>query len=381
MIDTIDLLIPMDKLKFFSGAWDLNSRTAQYEKFVKNPSRKDLEKWSYMPRLTGYKRKGLDKSKNVRIEFSVPKLLFLNNLDEVQQSDFSLVIDALQERLRAMRILASRDVLENASVSTVHFSKNILLEDGYTASYIISELNKVNMTKCFDFTRTRYINDGESLYAHSTSHQFVVYDKIADLRKGDKRAIDNEQTKYQKSLTAHINNRSTEVLRFEIRLGNKQKMNKLFEDLGYGKNLSFKEVFNEKLSKKVVVSYWEKLIKERHAGLFSLPFTTKDALRTLFLNDESIKPKQTIYLIGLLALAKDEGGMGALRSILSKKLHGRTWYRFIKDLETASGIVSQNKVRSWVVQIDTKLTEFKPYRHRKAETSLSTDKDLLCKVL
>ena len=82
MLDTINLLIPRDRLDCSTGTWSLNSRTPQYEKFVKNPSKKDLEKWSYLPRLTGYKRKGLSEERSVRIEFSIPKLLFLNNLDD-----------------------------------------------------------------------------------------------------------------------------------------------------------------------------------------------------------------------------------------------------------------------------------------------------------
>ena len=365
----------MDKLKFPTGVhtWDLNSRTEQYDRFVRNPSKKDLEKWSYLPRLTGYKRKWLDdKDKNIRIEFSVPKLLFLNNLDEVQQSDFPLVVDALQKRLNAMGITAEKEILENASVSSVHFSKNIQLEDGFTASYVISEMNKVNITKCFDFARTRYINDGESLYAHTTSHQFVVYDKIADLKKGSKRAIDKEQPKYQRGLFADFQNKPVEILRFEIRLGSKPKMNKLFQSLGYGKNLTFKDVFNTELSKKVVISYWEKLIKERSFGLFALPFSTKDALRTLFMADKEMGPKQAVYLIGLLMLAKDEGGIRALRSILAKKSHQQTWYRLMKDMRTASEMITKNKVRSWVVQIDRKLAEFEPYKHAQTKEELST---------
>ncbi|MEW6617365.1 MAG: hypothetical protein AB1333_03015 [Patescibacteria group bacterium] len=368
MIDTINLLIPMDKLRFSVGAWDLNSKTAQYQKFVRNPSKNDLEKWSYLPRLTGYKRNGLGKEKNIRIEFSIPKLLFLNNLDEVQQSDFPSVINMLQERLNAMGVIADKEVLENASVSSVHFSKNIQLRDGFTVSYVISEINKVNITKCFDLAQTRYINGGESLYAHTTSHQLVIYDKIADLKKEDKRAIDKEQPKYQRSLFEDLKEGSVEIIRFEIRLGSKQKMNKLFEQLGYQKNLIFKDIFNSDLSQKVMIYYWNRLIKERSLGLFALPFSMKDALRILFVGNKKIRPKQAIYLIGLTTLAKDDGGFRMLRSILSKKSNCRTWYRFMRDVQTANKIITNNKIRNWVIQIDEALAEFEPYKYKKLST-------------
>jgi hypothetical protein len=95
------------------------------------------------------------------------------------------------------------------------------------ASHLISEMNKVNLRKTFDLARTRYINDGQSLYAHATTHQLVIYDKIADMGKDKKRAIDKEQPMYQQSLFSKIkkDNAMIEVIRFEIRLSHKPKMN------------------------------------------------------------------------------------------------------------------------------------------------------------
>ena len=89
----------------------------------------------------------------------MPKILFLNNLKELQDSDFDRVVDTLIERMSIMGVLIDRESIINASVSAIHFSKNIVIEDGYTVKYIISELHKVNMRKSFDFTKARYIND------------------------------------------------------------------------------------------------------------------------------------------------------------------------------------------------------------------------------
>ncbi len=127
MIDTICLLIPKDKLTIVNlsdygvPAWSLHSKTDQYDKFVKNPSKRDIDSGLYFPRLTGYKRKGFGQDANVRIEFSVPKLLFLNNLDELEERDFKKVIAVLQDRLKTMGIIVTNLILENASVSSVHF--------------------------------------------------------------------------------------------------------------------------------------------------------------------------------------------------------------------------------------------------------------------
>jgi len=375
MIDTVCLLIPKDKLTVLDlssygvPTWNLHSKTDQYDKFVKNPSKRDLDSGLYFPRLTGYRRKNYGQDANVRIEFSVPKLLYLNNLDELEDKDFSQVIEMLQARLKTMGIVAKKSILEKASVSSVHFSKNIQVEDGYTVTHLISEMNKVNLRKSFDFAKTRFMNDGQSLYAHTTAHQLVIYDKIADLGKDKKRAIDKDQNPYQRSLFAELNKdpELNEVIRFEIRLNHKQKMNKVIEELGYAKNPTFKEVFSTELSKKVVNSYWQKLIKERNLGLFSIAISVKDILRILFMADKKLKPKQAIYLLGLFQLARDENGMRQLRTIISKRSHDRTWYRIAKDMQQASELITKNKLRDWVTQLDKKLADYKPYKTKKYE--------------
>ncbi|MEN9881028.1 MAG: hypothetical protein RLZZ308_211 [Candidatus Parcubacteria bacterium] len=200
MIDTICLLIPKDKLTIVERPdvqnWDLQSQTSEYHKFVKNPSKRYKETGRYYPRLTGYKRKFREEA-NVKIEFSIPKLLYENNLDEVKEQDFTVVVERLQSRLDDMGVMVNKNIIERASVSSVHFSKNIILQDGYTVSQVISELNKIDLRKSFDFAKARFINDGQSLYMHTTSHEFTIYDKLADMKKDKKRAIDKDQTMIQ----------------------------------------------------------------------------------------------------------------------------------------------------------------------------------------
>jgi hypothetical protein len=372
MIDTVCLLIPKDKMNYLLGvsSWELYSKTNQYEKYVRNPKKAEKETGLYFPRLTSYRRQ-FCQSENVRMEFSAPKLLYLNNLDELEEKDFPLVIEALQKRLETMGVIASKSILENASISSVHFSKNILLQDGYTANHLISEMNKINLRKNFDFAKTRFMNDGQSLYAHTTSHQLVVYDKIADLGKNKKRAIDKDQTHYQMCLFKEFSKESElqEIIRFEVRLNHKQKLNKLLETLDYQKNPTFKDIFNTTMSQRIVTDYWKKLIKERNLGLFSMSLSIKDILQTLFLADKKLKPKQAIYLLGLFMLARDENGMRQLRTIVSKRARDRTWYRLAKDMQQSSELITKNKVRDWVTQIDKALEYFKPYKIKNYEKS------------
>ncbi len=368
MIDTVCLLVPKHKLYFLSGisSWDLYSKTDNYSKFVRNPSKAEKETGKYFPRLTGYSRR-FGQDANVKMEFSVPKLLYLNNLDELENKDFPEVIDTLRERLKDMGVIISKSLLENAPISSVHFSKNILIEDGYTVNYLISEMNKADLRKSFDFAKTRFMNDGQSLYAHTTAHQMVIYDKIADLKKGKKRAIDKDPTLYQQSLFTELSGHKNfsemkEVIRFEIRLNHKQKLNKVLENLGFKKNPTFKDVFSSEMSKKIVSDYWNTLIKERNLGIFSISLSFKEILQILLVSENMIGPKQAIYFLGLFVLARDGNGMRELRNIISKKAHDRTWYRISKDVRSANELITKNKLRSWVTQIDRKLSDYKPYK-------------------
>ena len=369
MIDTVCLLIPKEKMTYLVGvsSWDIYSKTDEYTKYIRNPSKAEKDTGKRFPRLTGYSRR-FSQDANVRIEFSIPKLLYLNNLDELEEKDFPSVIETLQERLKTMGVIVTQSVLQNASVSSVHFSKNIKLENGYTASHIINEISKIDLRKSFDFAKARFINNGQSLYAHTKAHELVIYDKIADLGKDKKRAMDKDQTLYQRSLFSELKKEEMlEIIRFEIRLCQKQKMNSVLEKLGYQKNPLFKDVFNKEMSQKVVTDYWKKLIKERNLGLFSISLSLKDAIRTIYLADSKLKPNRAIYLLGLFMLGKDESGMRELRSIVSKKCNVMTWYRIAKDMQHAGELITNNKLRDWVTQIDKTLEDYKTYKIKNYE--------------
>jgi hypothetical protein len=365
MIDTVCLLIPKEEMRYPAGIgrWDLYSKTEIYSKYIRNPSKTEKETGQYFPRLTGYKRM-FGQDANIRIEFSVPKLLYLNNLNEVENDDFNEVVNTLIARLKTMGIIVSSNVLERASVSSVDFSRNILIKSGYTVNHLISEINKINLRKSFDFTRSRYINDGQSLYAHTKSHQLVIYDKIADLGKTKSRAIDKDYNVGQRQFFRELDEKEKlkEIIRFEVRLNQKQKMNKILKDLGYKENPTFKDVFDSEISQKIIRSYWEGIILEKNLGLFSLELGAKDILQRILLEVSEIRPNKAIYLLGLILLSRDENGVRQLRAMISKKCSDRTWYRIVNDLNYANEIVAKSGLRDWVIEINENLSRYTPYK-------------------
>jgi len=369
MIDSICLSVPCSEVKDIEPstqsitAWELHSKTKRYTKYVKNVAVTKTE--IYYPRLTRY-GKWFNQVPNVRIEFSVPKLFFQNNLDELADADFPKVISILQRRLQEMDVSITQDALINAVVSGVHFSKNIVLENGYTTGHLISEMNKIDLRKVFDFTRAKYTNNGQSLYVHATSHELIIYDKVADIQASEKRAIDRGQSVHQRSIFAGIEKKDLpEIIRFEVRLVRKPKMNSVLEKLGYKKNPKFKDVFNSALSQKVVFLYWQEIIKTGGSALFTIPLSNKDVLQTIFMAHKDMKAKQGIYLAGLSIIARD--GMRELRSAVSKQSGERTWYRIAQDVKLVSELIDKNRVRDWVQQVDSKLKDYKIYKTKNYE--------------
>ena len=372
MIDTIILTIPRDQIRMLSPdgkhipSWDLHSKTTNYSKYVKNATSNDSKNGKYRPRLTGVKRRvyGDFYSSFLKIEFSVPKLLFGNNLSELRETDFLEVISILKERLIEVGVLVTDRDLRYASVSAVHFGKNIKLSDGYTASYVTKELSKININKKFDLSKTSFRNEGQSLQGYTRAHSVVFYDKISDLGKSKKRAIDKDQIPNQLSLFSDIklNRPSLEVLRFEVRLCQKQKLNSILRKVGFKKDPTFEDIFDSELWKSVLKLYWEQMIKDENLFLFSNKVEPKELLEDLLKKYPNSKAKEYIFLVGLDALCKSSGGIRDLRSILEAKVSQRSWYRITDGIKKLGKTVKRRMISGWVRQIDDSLNEFKSYR-------------------
>jgi hypothetical protein len=343
--------------------WNLQSSTPAYQKLVKNPSKRGTESGLYFPRLTGYRRKtgkGEDSS-TIKIEFSAPKLLYKNNLDELTDAQFGEVIETLRDRLDRMGVVISTADLKQAEVRSIHYSKNIDLRGGYSSRYVIGEIGKINLDRRFDMTKTRYMNEGQSFYAYSVSHSIVLYDKIADLNRGEKRAIDKDPTRYQRGLFDRLKNQS-EVLRFEVRLSHARKMNSLLKSLGFPEKPRFQDVYSSSKAVAILTHYWKTMMADNTLPLFAHTSTARDLFRQILFTQKNAKRKTAIYLTGLLLLSQEPGGMRELREVLSKRVHDRTWYRLVSDLRRISANLANQTQRDWYDQVEVALTSYQPYR-------------------
>ena len=365
MIDTVILTLEGNRYLIAENPhvfsrWSLHSKSGHYEKHVINESAIQKCDGIYRPRTRTIKRAG---TRLLQIEFSIPKILYGNNLDEVGEKDFDEVIEILKKRLEDFKIITTIDALRSAAVSSFHPSKNIVLSGGYTSQAVIKELSKVNLTKRMDLNRDSFRNNGHSLQYYTNSHSFVIYDKIQDLKKPKKRAIDKDQTLRQLSLFDDIQQRERkEILRFEVRLSRKVKVNSIMDKMGYNKNPTFKDIFSKKVCQEVLMLYWQELIAEKNLFLFSISSSPKQTFEKIRKHYLSIKPKEIVYLVGLQQLCQDGNGIRDLRNLVEKKASTRTWYRLTKDMKKLNDVQEISECHKWVDQIQKQLHDFKSLR-------------------
>ncbi len=371
MLDTVVLNVPRGSYKLRPEAFTPNAIILRMSgnylvKCVNNPSAADKKAGIYRPRLTLMKRMTRNGSEiPLKIEFSVAKMLYGNNVDEVEEIDFEKVISALHEAMIEMQVYVSHENLRNAKVSAFHPSKNVRLTDGYTSSFVITELRKVDVSKKMDINRDSFRNSGHSLQFYTNSHSLVVYDKVYDLKKPEKRAMDKNQNSLQLSLFDTLTKKKkTEVLRIEARLAKKVKMNAILRGLGLKENPTFADVFKKNVCQKILLNYWDEIIVGKNLFLFDVESNPKKTLDSIFKNKPKIKPKDALYLVGLRVLSK--GGIRDTRSVVERYSTPRTWYRIAKDLKFLDDISSKT-YHGWVRQIKDALDDFVPFRISTAE--------------
>ena len=370
MIDTIVLTIPYGKYKIISPERFhphpniLFNTGKSLVKCANNPTKEDKNNDIYKPRLTLMKRwsvRGLEIT--LKIEFSAPKILFNNNADEIAEHDFEDLIIAINRALVTMGIAIAHQSLKDASVSAIHFAKNILITDGYTAQGIIKEINKINLNQKLDIARVTFINDGTSLQCYSKSHSLVIYDKVSDMNKAKKRPIDTDQSIFQLSLwdVAQTSNKRLEILRIEARLSKRQKLKQILNAIGHGDCLTFQSVFRKDVCQKAVLYYWDKIVLRENLFLFDMNNKPVIALQEALKEDLKLKPKEAIYLVGLNLLCK-EGGIRTLRSIIVRSSHQRTWDRIITGVKKLNRNTNIKNCHGWIKQVADQLRTFEPFK-------------------
>lgn len=366
MLDTVILTIPEKEYTITDpGRFQPNAdyiRKCYLVKGVNNPTLQEKSDGIYRPRLTIMRRPAsLHYGQDIplRIEFSAPKLLFGNNIDELEEKDFDSIVATLRYRMKKMGVETTADAIQKAKVSAMHVSKNIRLKE-YTSRHVIGEIGKVNVNRKIDIGMTRFKNSGKALYFHTNTSQFVLYDKIADMDRQKGRAADKDQTQKQFEIFDQLqtSKNDIEILRLEVRLSNPQKLNSILKQLGYKQPPTFEYIFNKELCQKIMRLYWSGIVSKQNYFLFDTDNSPQKLLRKIIAGYDT-GPKQYIYLVGLKTLCKDADGIRGLRLCLEKNCSPKTWSRIAKDFDILNSLNSGRDYQGWLKQINYDIDEFK----------------------
>ena len=259
MIDTIVLLIPSSCFEIIDA--DAFSPSAKFlvkqaEHLFKNgdntASSKAIllgkagkseyvirhEKGSNKPRITLTARKlhhtsgGVHRTSTsiaIKVECSLPKLMFGNNFNELSDSHFDSIIDRLHKEL-SLYIKIDKNDIKKASIPIIHYGKNILLTDGSTPSFVIRTLERANIARYIDKSQTEYRNEGSLVRYRTNSYELCFYDKLKDLEQSKK----SEKKAFEKNSTSQVHildkiPQNTQILRMEVRLCNKSTISNIFK--------------------------------------------------------------------------------------------------------------------------------------------------------
>ncbi len=326
-----------------------------------NPTPNELKRGIYKPRLTVTKRINREGNFEIplKIEFSIPKLLYGNNFDELTDADFSAVIQKLKTVLKEMGVYLFEKNLINAPVSSVHYSKNIALTDYTTPYTYLSQLTKLNINKRLDTNRTDFRNEGHSFKYRANSFEIVFYDKIKDLQQAkvsEKRAEEKDNALQLGLFDMLTKQKPLEVLRVEIRLNKRQKISQILKVIGKEVEPTFTSIFSQDTARKVLLHYINE-IEEAYPPLLSYQYDSPKKFFTGFLTaNPKVKLTPALKMLGLRVLL-EEIGVREFRE-MTKRYGNSVWYSLNKEMKNLS---KTDEVGVFSL-LRKQITEFKPLK-------------------
>lgn len=318
MIDTMRAVIPYNRIsitnpKRFGGELELQAFEGYTEKSMNNnPTDEDIRDYDYMPRMTLISSKyGICNShKNLYIECSLPKILFGNSIEELDDNDFDEMILSLRTKMDLMGVYSLAEDIKNAYVQRVDCSKNFIIDTN--PLFVIKCLSKIKHDSRLEFRHRDYQNGGKSITWSAEKYHMSVYDKLEEIKNCFQfdAGLLNDEHRNGKDIYNYLRSQNKYILRYEICL----KRDKLEE---FCKKATLKNVFNAEFSKNVLSRY----IPNMNRQLKTFNINTED-IAVMLDAIRAVYPGKTensvMSLLGYI-IAVNKYGYTFVRSAQSKK--------------------------------------------------------------
>jgi len=229
---------------------------------------------------------------------------------------------------------------------------------------VMNELRKCDLPQRLDLSQTDYRNEGHAIRYHTNSFQVAFYDKVKDLQKArvsEKRAIENA-SRCQLDLFAKAGSlpKQLEVLRMEVRLGNRRAIRKLLKEIESGAEPEFEALFSETIARSALLQFWQHVRCQLPITGLAVALKSEDVLQGLIGKANGRpRPAKLLQRLGLTLLVESVGPRGA-QALLSRYCSPRTWQRVKRDMR-GLGLIGTGSFNA-LGQVDSGLRAFRPLR-------------------
>jgi hypothetical protein len=336
-------------------------------RFVLHPKHQE----KYLPRVEVFEtltedRKGIRYI--LKIEFSVPKLLYWNSLQEVVEGDMQKVLSALKSALKSVAITIEIDVLTSAIVASVHACKNVPLPKSIRMREIINELAKMDINKAFDISDKQCKKGARVLNIYSGTIDWSFYDKISDSLRPKNKRNDKNHIDHERAFIERYELQDQEVFRYEYRIKKTQTVKREINALlgrEYQTQVLFKDLFTPSLMKTLVLNSWHSLI-ERPENQLSL-FGPLDKLGLLLhilseakkRGEKAHSMNSALISYGLATAIKDHGAK-EVRGAIFDVWNTDHPERLTKKIELAAELTKGLPYSNNIAFLNTALEKFSP---------------------
>lgn len=388
MLDTVTLKLTYPDFRvtspsLFRPALNIESRPSissyqfrpnSYTKYVQNPSMQDRQAEIYKPRLTAYQRSPeLGKTTyDLHVELSIPKLLFGQSVQELDDNDLPRAVALIHRRLHMMGIETTEDAIRRSVVVKAHFGKNIALPYPITAQDAINELSKADIGRGKDINMRHYGNGGQSLYFYASSYNVIFYDKLRDIATPTNKAVDKDKFKPEKLfLKSLAKDQEQDILRFEVRFTKQQSVD-AFISKAVGqkiKGISFEKLFDKSLCQKVLLRTWAEIVGKPGSQLAFKTETSAEEIFAAMIKDLDPKKKiahslnKLLIDFGLYTLISQYGIRGT-RDKIERNWTPKSWNRLYKRIEKSAVILKGIPTSKTISDIQSALEAFEKYNWR-----------------
>ncbi len=299
--------------------------------------------------------------KILRIDMSVPRLLFGNTLEEADETCFDSVIYKIQRQAMYKNISIPTASIENALPYYVEIGKNMPISTKHCSLAMLSRLGNCLAQRTNRVGKVKYYSDigreGLKVSVWCPKREVYFYDKTAkELCHGGKHNMGNQE------MFEWMLNEGWNVIRYEVKFENSDTVNR--ELMRFNTVPTFKNLWNARLVQAILLDYWDKLsvtlppIRSRQAGLIKAIYTA--------IQNGATK-EEIIFKLGF-DLLEQKIGATTLKHLLvtpKSKLQGKSSLMTYSALRKKHNELNKKFTikREYLAQkIGQYLTEFKPIR-------------------